>query len=83
MNLGLDFVTTIPPCAGLSMLNTSTTKGIGRGFDSVKNEWISKSFEKNHQNIFQNYDDFENFRCLAQVVSICIFNLKQPPLTQI
>lgn len=44
---GIDFVTTVPPCAGLSMMNSSNKKGssAARGSDAAQNEWIYKSSE--------------------------------------
>lgn len=42
---GIDFVSSVPPCAGLSMLNTSQKKdsATARGSDAAQNEWMYKS----------------------------------------
>jgi site-specific DNA-cytosine methylase len=42
---GVDFVTSIPPCAGLSMMNASNKAGSSgaRGSDAKQNEWMYKS----------------------------------------
>lgn len=44
---GIDFVTTVPPCAGLSMMNSSNKKdsASARGSDAAQNEWLYKSSE--------------------------------------
>lgn len=41
----IDFVSSVPPCAGLSMMNSSSKKGskAARGADAVQNEWMYKS----------------------------------------
>ena len=41
----VDIVGALPPCAGLSQLNTSTNadSGSARGGDAVQNEWMYKS----------------------------------------
>jgi len=39
----IDFINSVCPCAGLSMLNTSTKGASGRGSDAVQNEWMIKS----------------------------------------
>ena len=35
-NLGVEYVNSVPPCAGLSMLNRSQ----GRGADAPMNDWL-------------------------------------------
>jgi len=42
---GIDFISSVCPCAGLSMMNTSTKEGSAsaRGSDAVQNEWMYKS----------------------------------------
>lgn len=42
---GVDFVTSVPPCAGLSMMNASAKKDSSgaRGSDAKQNEWMYKS----------------------------------------
>lgn len=39
----LDFVSSVCPCAGLSMLNNATNSATSRGSDAAQNEWIYKS----------------------------------------
>ena len=41
----IDFVNSVCPCAGLSMLNTSVKGPSGRGSDAKQNEWMLKSAE--------------------------------------
>ena len=41
----IDFVNSVCPCAGLSMLNTSVKGPSGRGSDAQQNEWMMKSAE--------------------------------------
>ena len=41
----IDFVNSVCPCAGLSMLNTSVKGPSGRGSDAKQNEWMMKSAE--------------------------------------
>ena len=41
----LDFVTSVCPCAGLSMLNCSKDAGRGRGSDSGQNRWLIECAE--------------------------------------
>ena len=41
----IDFVNSVCPCAGLSMLNTSVKGPAGRGSDAKQNEWMMKSAE--------------------------------------
>ena len=38
----IDFVNSVCPCAGLSMLNTQSTGASGRG-NGIQNEWMVKS----------------------------------------
>jgi len=40
---GVDYINSVCPCAGLSMLNTSTAKGNKRGSDSAANKWMLDS----------------------------------------
>ena len=47
----IDFINSVCPCAGLSMLNTSTKGPSGRGGDAVQNKWMIKSAEYVLQNI--------------------------------
>ena len=39
----LDFVSTVCPCAGLSMLNNSSGSSSSRGSDAIQNDWMYKS----------------------------------------
>lgn len=40
----IDFVTAVPPCAGLSMLNSNTNgSSKARGGDAVQNDWLYKT----------------------------------------
>ena len=39
----LDFVSTVCPCAGLSMLNNAKDSSSARGSDAAQNEWLYKS----------------------------------------
>ena len=39
----LDFVSTVCPCAGLSMLNNATNSASARGSDAAQNDWMYKS----------------------------------------
>jgi len=39
----IDFINSVCPCAGLSMLNTVTKGASGRGSDAVQNQWMIKS----------------------------------------
>lgn len=50
---GIDFVSSVPPCAGLSLLNASTRKdsAAARGSDAVQNDWMYKSSEFVLENI--------------------------------
>ena len=41
----IDFVNSVCPCAGLSMLNTSVKGPAGRGSDAKQNEWMMRSAE--------------------------------------
>ena len=41
----IDFVTSVCPCAGLSMLNCSRTGQAARGADAVQNDWMIKTAE--------------------------------------
>jgi len=42
----VDFVSAVPPCAGLSLLNASVNKSnMSRGSDAIQNEWIYKTTE--------------------------------------
>ena len=41
----IDFVNSVCPCAGLSMLNTSVKGPSGRGSDAQQNQWMLKSAE--------------------------------------
>ena len=45
LNLGVDYINGVCPCAGLSMLNTSRTSGISRGSDAEMNKWMFQSAE--------------------------------------
>ena len=47
----IDFVNSVCPCAGLSMLNTSVKGPSGRGSDAQQNEWMTRSAEFVLQNI--------------------------------
>ena len=40
---GVDYINSVCPCTGLSMLNTFTTKGSKRGSDSAVNKWMLDS----------------------------------------
>ena len=40
----IDFINSVCPCAGLSMLNTQNTGGSARG-TGLQNEWLVKSAE--------------------------------------
>ena len=40
---GIDYINSVCPCAGLSMLNTSKGAGVGRGSDAEANKWMFKS----------------------------------------
>jgi len=42
-NEDIDFVNSVCPCAGLSMLNVSKTGQSARGADAVQNDWMLKS----------------------------------------
>eukprot|EP00092_Neocalanus_flemingeri_P036013 GFUD01039212.1.p1 GENE.GFUD01039212.1~~GFUD01039212.1.p1 ORF type:complete len:667 (+),score=167.98 GFUD01039212.1:101-2101(+) len=39
----IDFINSVCPCAGLSMLNTASKGPSGRGADAIQNEWMIKS----------------------------------------
>ena len=39
----LDFVSTVCPCAGLSMLNNASNSSSARGSDAIQNDWMYKS----------------------------------------
>ena len=41
--LDIDYINSVCPCAGLSMLNTSKGSGVGRGSDAEANQWMFKS----------------------------------------
>ena len=41
----MDYINAVCPCAGLSMLNTSTNTGTSRGTDAEKNKWMFDSAE--------------------------------------
>ena len=41
----IDFINSVCPCAGLSMLNTSVKGPSGRGSEAKQNEWMMKSAE--------------------------------------
>jgi len=47
----LDFVSTVCPCAGLSMLNNSTGSSLSRGSDAAQNDWMYKSAEWVFENL--------------------------------
>ena len=47
----IDFVNSVCPCAGLSMLNTSVKGPSGRGSDAQQNEWMTRSAEFVLENI--------------------------------
>ena len=40
---GMDFINSVCPCAGLSMLNRTRDGEAGRGADAVQNAWMLKS----------------------------------------
>ena len=42
---GLDFINSVCPCAGLSMLNSSQSSHKGRGADASQNKWMIESAE--------------------------------------
>ena len=42
---GIDYINSVCPCAGLSMLNRSKGAGVGRGSDAEANKWMFKSAE--------------------------------------
>ena len=42
---GVDYINSVCPCAGLSMLNRSKGAGVGRGSDAEANKWMFKSAE--------------------------------------
>ena len=42
---GLDFINSVCPCAGLSMLNSSQSSHKGRGADAPQNKWMIESAE--------------------------------------
>ena len=52
----MDYINSICPCAGLSMLNTSTNPRFSRGSDAEKNKWMFESaqyvFEKIKPKVF-------------------------------
>ena len=41
--VGLDFINSVCPCAGLSMLNTATSAGKKRGAGAAANKWMYES----------------------------------------
>ena len=41
----MDYINSVCPCAGLSMLNTSKAGGTARGADAEKNKWMFQSAE--------------------------------------
>lgn len=47
----LDFVSTVCPCAGLSLLNNSTGGSFSRGSDAIQNDWMYKSAEWVFENL--------------------------------
>lgn len=47
----IDFVSTVCPCAGLSMLNNASGSSSARGSDAVQNDWMYKSAEWVFENI--------------------------------
>ena len=47
----VDFINSVCPCAGLSMLNTSVKGPSGRGSDAQQNQWMLRSAEFVFQNI--------------------------------
>jgi len=47
----IDFINSVCPCAGLSMLNTNTKGPSGRGSDAVQNQWMIKSAQFVLENI--------------------------------
>lgn len=47
----LDFVSTVCPCAGLSMLNNSSGGASSRGSDAVQNDWMYKSAQWVFENL--------------------------------
>ena len=42
---GVDYINSVCPCAGLSMLNVSQAGGAARGADAEKNKWMFESAE--------------------------------------
>ena len=44
-NQDIDFINSVCPCAGLSMLNVSRQGQSARGSDAVQNEWMLRSAE--------------------------------------
>lgn len=47
----LDFVSTVCPCAGLSLLNNSSNSPSSRGSDAIQNDWMYKSAEWVFENL--------------------------------
>jgi len=47
----LDFVSSTCPCAGLSMLNNSTSGSFSRGSEAAQNDWMYKSAEWVFENL--------------------------------
>ena len=49
--LGVDYINSVCPCAGLSMLNRSKANGVGRGSDAAMNKWMYESADYVLRNI--------------------------------
>jgi len=47
----IDFINSVCPCAGLSMLNTASKGPSGRGGDAIQNQWMIKSAQFVLENI--------------------------------